>query len=90
MSYTGGLFQIMAVALLAATAGSITPDNVCTFHHGDHLFSLLYLDRENAYSLPLKEGGSISFNFCSAFAPPQCASQNINTAYSFIVYEPGV
>ena len=39
------------LSLLSTHVHSISADNVCTFHIGGKLFSLLYLDIEEGYEL---------------------------------------
>ena len=37
-------FSYCLLSLLSLEVDSISPDNICTFHIGGKLFSLLYLD----------------------------------------------
>lgn len=55
---------------------SITADNVCTFHIADKLFSLIYLQHNNFYTINVDDDQKILFNFCHSFIPNECKVGN--------------
>lgn len=79
------LSLIILNCLLISTVKTLSPDNVCTFHIGGKLFSLIYLQKPTPYTYELDDNNTVYFQFCSAFAPSSCPTAK--SAYSFIVTE---
>ena len=76
---------LFALILLLPSVRAFSTDNVCTFHVGGKLFSLVYLEKDLPYKINVNDSTTIFFNFCAVFTPEQCSGSDLASAYSFQV-----